>query len=79
MSKEPEEQGEAEAEGEAGDDGKVEGGVFAAVDDVSGETAETEGEFSAKVEKRAYDDEEAAENEKGAAEFAEGIHRKHSS
>jgi hypothetical protein len=74
MSKEPEEQGEAEAEDEAGDDGKVEGGVFAAVDDVTGKAAEAEGQFSAKVKKCAYDDKEPAEHEEGAAEFANRVH-----
>lgn len=42
--------------------------------DVAGETAETEGEFSAEIKKRSNKDEESAENEKGAAEFADGIH-----
>ena len=48
--------------------------MFAAMDDVAGEAAETEGEFAAEVEKGAEEDEQAAEEEKRAAEFAKGIH-----
>src|SRR2546421_1240614 len=79
MSKKPEEERKAEAEDKAGDDREVEGGVFAAMDDVAGEAAQTEGEFAAEVEKGAEEDEQAAKEEKRAAEFAEGIHGKHSS
>ena len=75
MSDEPEEQCIGHAEQQAGDDGKVEGGVFAAVDDVAGEATQSEGEFSTEVEKCAYDDKETAENEKRAAEFADRFHR----
>ena len=76
MSKKPEEEREAEAEDETGDDGEIESGVFAAVDGVGGEAAEAQGEFSAEVKQRADKDQEGAENEEGAAEFAEGIHGK---
>jgi hypothetical protein len=48
--------------------------VFAAVDDIAGEAAEAEGELSAKVKKTANKDEESAENEEGAAEFAKRVH-----
>jgi hypothetical protein len=48
--------------------------VFAAVDDVAGEAAETKGEFSAEIEKSTNEDEKAAEEEKGAAEFAKWVH-----
>ncbi len=47
---EPQDYGEDDADHEAGDDGEVEGGVFAAVDDVAGQAAETEGETCAEVE-----------------------------
>jgi hypothetical protein len=77
MSEKPEEERKTEAENEAGDDREVEGGVFAAMDDVAGEAAEAQREFSAKVKKSTYNDEESTENEKGAAEFAEGIHSEH--
>ena len=40
MGEEPEEQRKCGAEDKAGDNGKVEGGVFAAVDDVAGQAAE---------------------------------------
>jgi hypothetical protein len=48
--------------------------MFATVDDIAGEAAEAEGEFSAKVKKSANKDEESAENEEGAAKFAKRIH-----
>jgi len=48
--------------------------VFAAVDDVAREAAEAQWEFSAEVKQSADKDQEGAENEEGAAEFAEGIH-----
>jgi hypothetical protein len=76
MSDEPEEESEGGAEKEAGDDGEVEGGVFAAMDDVAREAAEAQREFAAEVQKSAEEDEECAENEEGAAEFAERVHKK---
>ena len=48
--------------------------MFAAVDKVAGEAAETEREFSAEVEKRANKDEKPAEEEKCAPEFAKRVH-----
>jgi hypothetical protein len=48
--------------------------VFAAVDDIARETAETEGEFSAKVKKSANGDQKAAEEKQCAPEFAERVH-----
>ena len=76
MSEQPEEERKTEAEEEAGDDRKVEGGAFAAVDDVAGEAAETPWEFSPEVKQSADKDQKSAENEEGAAEFPEGIHEK---
>jgi len=70
----PEEEREGGAEEETRDDGEVEGGVFAAMDDVAGEAAEAEGEFASDVKKGADRDEESAENEEGAAEFAKRVH-----
>jgi hypothetical protein len=60
----PEEEREGGAEEETRDDGEVEGGVFAAMDDVAGEAAEAEGEFASDVKKGA----------EGAAEFAKRVH-----
>ena len=74
MSKKPEEERECGAEDKTGDDREVERGVFAAVDDIAGEFSQAEGEFPAKVKKSANKDEESAENEKGAAEFAKRVH-----
>jgi hypothetical protein len=76
MGEEPEEQRKCGAEDKAGDDRKVEGGVFAAVDDIAGETAEAEWKPAAEVKKGAYDNEEAAEEEESAAEFAKRVRKK---
>jgi hypothetical protein len=71
----PEKQGNGEAENEASYDGEIEGGVFAAVDDVTGKFSETEGELSAEVENGTDDGEQGTEEKQDAAELAEGIHR----
>jgi hypothetical protein len=76
VGEEPKEERKTEAENEAGDDREVEGGAFAAVDDVAGEAAETPWEFSPEVKQSADKDQEGTDNEEGAAEFAEGIHGK---
>jgi hypothetical protein len=74
VGNEPEEERNAEAEDNAGDDRKVKRGVFAAVDDVAGKAAEAQGKFSAEVEKSANEHQEATEEEQGAAEFAQRVH-----
>ena len=74
MRNEPKKKTETGAKDEAGDDRKVEGGVFAAVDDVAREAAEAQGELAAEVKERAEEDQEDAENEEHAAKFAEGVH-----
>jgi hypothetical protein len=76
MSHKPEEERNGGAEEKASDDREVEGGVFAAMNDIAGETAEAEGQFTAKVKKSAYNGEEAAENKESAPEFAKGVHRR---
>jgi hypothetical protein len=76
LPKKPKEERKTEAENEARDDREVEGGVLATVDDVAAEAAEAQWEFSAEVKQSADKDQEGAENEEGAAEFAEGIHGK---
>jgi hypothetical protein len=47
--------------------------VFAAVDDVAGEAAETEGKTGAEVEQGADEDDYGAEDQEKAAEVAEGV------
>ena len=79
MGEEPEQQAQSEAEENAGDDGKVERSVFAAIDDVAGQAADAEGQAAAEVQEGADDGEQAAEKEQGAAEFAERLHKNHSS
>ena len=75
MGEEPEEKREGEAENEASHDGEIEGGVFAAVDDVAGKPAKTKREFAREIKKRAEEDKEAAEVEKHAAKIAKRIHK----
>jgi hypothetical protein len=75
VGEEPEEEGEAEAQNETGGDGKIKCCVFATMDDVVGKTAEAQREFSAEVKKSAKENEETAEEEQRAAEFAERVHR----
>lgn len=74
LREEPEEQRECDAEDKASDDGEVERGVFSAVDDIAREATKPEGEFSPEIEKRANDDQQAAEEEQRAAEFAKRVH-----
>jgi hypothetical protein len=74
MGEEPEEEGERGAEHEASDNGEIESGVFAAVDDIAGKFAEAERKFSAEEKKSTEDGEESSEEEEGAAEFTEGMH-----
>ena len=52
--------------------------MFAAMDDVARKAAEAQGKFSAEVKKNADKDEEGAENEEDAAEFAERVHEEDS-
>jgi hypothetical protein len=75
VREEPIEKRKGETENEAGDDGEIESGVLAAMDDVAGETAEAEGEFTAEIEESADEDEETAQEKKHAAEFTERIHK----
>ena len=56
VREEPEEQGKCCAEDEAGDDREIEGGVFAAMDDVAGELSEAEREFATEIEESADGD-----------------------
>jgi hypothetical protein len=50
---EPEKQGESGAQDETRDDGEVEGGVWSAMDDVSGEFAQAEWEPSGEIQESA--------------------------
>jgi hypothetical protein len=60
VREEPEDERKDKAEEKASHDGEIEGGVFAAVDDVAGKSSEAEREFAAEEQKRTHDDEEAA-------------------
>jgi len=70
----PKEKRKAEAEDQASDDRKVERGALAAMDDVTWEASQAEGQFAAKKEKCANENDKASEEEERAAEFAERIH-----
>jgi hypothetical protein len=72
---EPEEEREAEAQNETGDNGKVKRGVFATMDDVAGKSSEAEREFAPEVEKSANEHEETTEEEERTADFAERVHK----
>lgn len=67
---EPSDQAEHKADDDAGDNGKVECGVFGLVGNVSGQTAESKREFAAKVEEGADEEQQAPKNQKSAAKFA---------
>ena len=56
VGEKPEKQGQSKTEKEAGHDWEIEGSVFAAMDDIAGESAETEGEFSAEIKECANKD-----------------------
>lgn len=56
---EPEEDGEPDAEDKAGDDRKVESGVFAAVNDVAGQFSQPEWQLVSEIKKDTDQDEES--------------------
>ena len=56
MREKPEEEGKCCAEDEAGDDREIEGGVFAAMDDVAGELSEAKREFATEIEESTDED-----------------------
>jgi hypothetical protein len=74
VREEPEEQAQAKAENEAGDDGEVKGSVFAAMNDVAGKAAEAKRKLAAEVEECAEKSQESAKQKQGSAKFAERIH-----
>src|SRR5438067_661326 len=74
MRNEPEEEREHDTYDKAGNDWKVERGVFAAVDDVAGQLPQAERELAAKIEESTDKNQKAAEKEEGAAEFTGRVH-----
>ena len=76
-AEEPEEEREAKAQEKAGDDGEVESGVFAVVDDVAGQAAEAKGQLAGEVEKRADGDEDDTGEKQEFAEVTERVHGEH--
>lgn len=74
MGEEPEKKRKDRAEEQAGDDGKVESSVFAAMDNVAGKFSKTKGELAAKIEESTDERKQPTQEEQGAAEFAERVH-----
>jgi hypothetical protein len=70
----PQEQAEPHAENNAGHNRKIKRGVLAFVDDVSRQTSQTKWQFPAKIEERTKENEQAAQHQQHASEFARGIH-----
>lgn len=71
---EPQEKGERDAEKQTGDDWKVEGSVFGAVNNVAGQFPQAERESVPKIKKGADQDDKPSEEDKKAADFARRIH-----
>jgi len=79
---EPQDEREHKADEQAGGQGEIEGSVFATMDDVAREMPEAEGkpgvtrEAAVEIEQSAGKHQDAAENEKHAADFTEKVHSK---
>jgi hypothetical protein len=74
MVDEPKEKAKTDAQYKTGDDRKVEGRMLAAMDDIAGETAETEREFATEIQECADEDECTSKQEKCSAKIAK-VHR----
>lgn len=74
MGKQPEEKREGGAEEQAGDDGKVESGVFSAVNDVAGKFSKAKGELVPEIKKHTDQNEKRSEENERASEIAKGLH-----
>src|SRR5262245_15153326 len=77
LRNQPEEKGERDADHDCGSDRKIEGGVFAAVDDVAGKAAEAEREFAGEKQERACGGQDEAEDQEDTTQLAE-FHRNES-
>jgi hypothetical protein len=71
---EPEKQGKADADEDGGGNRKVERGVFAAMEDVARQAAESEGQATMDVEDGTDSGQDQAEDQESAAEIAGGVH-----
>lgn len=71
---EPKKERKHDAEEQASDDGEVESGVFALMDDVTGEFSDAEGKPVPEIEKDADQNKKRSEEDKRASEFAKRIH-----
>jgi hypothetical protein len=74
VGEEPEKERKREAKHKASDNGKVESGVFAAMNDVAGKLSQAEGELVAEIQKSADKNEKCSKEKKRAAEIAERVH-----
>lgn len=75
VAEKPEEDRQHKAENKAGDDRKVEGGVFATMDDIAGKFSEAEWQSATEVKKGAKNNQEPTKKQNSATEFAKGFHR----
>lgn len=63
MVDEPKKKAEGDADNQTGNDGKVERGVFPAVDDVTGKFSKAEGKLPAEIEEGADDNQRGSKDE----------------
>lgn len=75
MREKPEKKREGGAEEQAGNDGKVEGSVFATMDDVAWKSSKAKGELVSEIEKDADQNEKRSEENERASEIAKGLHK----
>ena len=71
----PENESESQAQQDAGDDGKIEAGVAALINDVTRKPAQTKWQFSAYKQYRPRRCQHQAENQKQLADLAYRVHR----
>lgn len=74
MRDKPEENRERDAEEQAGDDRKVERGMFATMNDVAGQFSQAEWQLAPKLKKATNQDEQPSEKDKRAPKLAKGVH-----
>lgn len=75
MGNEPKKKRKNEAEEQAGNDRKVERGVFATVHDVARQFSRAEGELVPEVKKDADQHQKCSKEDKRAPEIAKRLHR----
>jgi hypothetical protein len=74
VREEPEQDGEGDADDQAGDNRKVEGGVLAAMNDIAGQAAKAERQARSEVQRSSNNNANRAKDQKGPSKFAERVH-----